>query len=159
MAMAPSPPMRDTEALLWTDLDAIMGRDWDAQRHEDRFFNYISDVSYATMGRGGWIELKVGAIPRVGHPLAKDAQPTPGQREWLINRSAHNGGGCFSLARLGGRNGMWLLTPSCSLSDMLTAPWFKSGYPDMHAPYWIWNRAPDRPRLRRVLAGLEGWKP
>lgn len=75
-----------------------MGRDWDAQRHEDRYSVDIPDVSFALPhGVAGWVELKAEG-------KSGEFEVSPGQIRWMLRR-ARLGVRCVLMARAAG--GWW----------------------------------------------------
>ena len=72
-------------------------QNWDHERHEDKFKHGIPDVSFAHLGRHGWIELKhvkkIKADGTFSTGLRED------QCEWLEDRG-EAGGNCWMLIQV-----------------------------------------------------------
>lgn len=73
----------------------LEARGWRTQAHEDRFMNFIPDVSFAAHSMDGWVEVKyckrrpatIGSIPHY----------TRGQEKWLRDFGATGSGHCYLL--------------------------------------------------------------
>lgn len=82
-------PGKHTEDNLRTQLIRRLGIGWHFQRHEDRISTGIADLSYASEGVDGWIELKVC---KNGPPL-KNLKAH--QKGWLTRRGSLGRGRVF----------------------------------------------------------------
>jgi hypothetical protein len=87
------------ERNFWVRLSGAMGKQWDAQRHEDKLTCGIPDVSYAIDGQSGWIELKCLAKWPSTNIIVKIPHLTPHQKLWLFMRARH--GHAFFFLRVG----------------------------------------------------------
>lgn len=88
---------RMTESELWQHLTKIIGFEWSAQRHEDKYSVDIPDSSFSYSGVSGWIELKsIVRTPRKAFkiPWQKNGESSAGQFNWLKKRSRH-GAKCY----------------------------------------------------------------
>lgn len=64
------------------------------QRHEDKFFNYVPDLSFGYREREGWVEVKFQQkMPK----SLRTTGLTFGQLSWLKKRRLHGPGFCFVL--------------------------------------------------------------
>lgn len=82
-------------------LMSVMGRQWDAQSHEDMYSDGIADLSFGMEGINGWIELKhIPKWPMKENTLVKPKHYTAIQVNWLISRWK-KGGNCFVFVKVG----------------------------------------------------------
>lgn len=79
-------------------------RHWHVQAHEDRFSNFIPDLS-AARRKHMWIELKWCQDPPL--KLGNIRHWTQGQEDWLIKRQAAGGSQCFLLLGTPRRHYLW----------------------------------------------------
>lgn len=82
----------------------MRSRGWNVQAHEDRYSNFIPDLS-AARSVHVWIELKW--CERAPLKLNNIRHWTRGQEEWLIKRQAAGGSLCFLLLGTPRRHYLW----------------------------------------------------
>lgn len=91
------------EQLMWVRLKDIIGKLWNAQRHEDKYAKGVPDVSFGANGVQGWVELKtIPGWPKRAASVVTIEHYTQEQRLWLFLR----GRGCWLLLKVGEA---WLL--------------------------------------------------
>lgn len=104
---------REYKAVVCNGLRAL---GWSIQWHEDKYANYIPDVSFGAHGIDGWIEVKFRREPP--KTLGHISHYTIGQEDWLIERGQRGSGACYLLVGTGAGH---LLLPHSALRNARTA--------------------------------------
>lgn len=84
---------------------ALLFHGWLVQEHEDKFGNFIPDLSFSANRTGGWIEVKY-CDPE---PVCLDMIPhwTRGQEHWLYDHGRAGTGHCYLLVGTPDDNFLW----------------------------------------------------
>lgn len=92
--------MNRRENQFWMDLRKQMAPLWMVQRHEDKYWSDVPDLSFSCRGVDGWIELKVTMTKPAANKSFDVTHLTPGQRQWLVRHGQAGAGHCFALVRV-----------------------------------------------------------
>lgn len=109
-------------------VQALEFQGWTVQAHEDRYSNFIPDLSFAANRTDGWIEVKYQDEPPAA--LNEIHHWTRGQQDWLVNRGRIGSGYCFLILGTRERNYVW----KWDCLDMVRA------VPLEEAVRWAWAR-------------------
>ena len=88
------------EKTLWKYIKKLIGKEWNASRHEDFCSSGIPDVSFGYKGINGWIELKyIPEFPKRKSTKIKIRHLTKNQCVWLSARG-RSGDSCWILLQI-----------------------------------------------------------
>lgn len=114
---------------------ALVYHGWDVEIHEDKFQNFIPDMSFANKGIDGWIELKWQDSPPA--TLGSIDHWTRGQEDWLTRRGRSGSGHCFLMVGTPNMHALWRYG---TLSSVREIKW-------QSALAQAWKKDYDLPRL------------